>query len=55
MNKPLKLLSFFIGTGKLLITLGLSIVKNILEQHNYKYGVISKKNKGTTFYFETRK
>ena len=36
-----------IGTG-----LGLSIVKNIFELHNYKYGVISKKNKGTTFYFE---
>lgn len=36
-----------IGTG-----LGLSIVKNIFEIHNYKYGVISKKDKGTTFYFE---
>ncbi len=36
-----------IGTG-----LGLSIVKNIFELHNYKYGVISKKNKGTTFFFE---
>ena len=36
-----------IGTG-----LGLSIVKNILELHKYKYGVISKKDKGTTFYFE---
>ena len=36
-----------IGTG-----LGLSIVKNILELHQYKYGVISKKDKGTTFYFE---
>ena len=36
-----------IGTG-----LGLSIVKNIFELHGYKYGVISKKNKGTTFYFE---
>lgn len=35
-----------VGTG-----LGLSIVKNILEQHNFKYGVESKKNKGTTFYF----
>ena len=39
-----------IGTG-----LGLSIVKNILELHSYKYGVISKKNKGTTFYFEIKK
>lgn len=36
-----------IGTG-----LGLSIVKNIFILHDYKYGVISKKNKGTTFYFE---
>lgn len=35
-----------IGTG-----LGLSIVKHILELHNYRYGVITKKNKGTTFYF----
>ena len=35
-----------VGTG-----LGLSIVKNIFELHNYKFGVISKKNKGTTFYF----
>ena len=34
------------GTG-----LGLSIVKRILELHKYKYGVISEKNKGTTFYF----
>lgn len=38
-----------IGTG-----LGLSIVKNILELHSYKYGVISKKNKGTTFFFEIK-
>ena len=36
-----------VGTG-----LGLSIVKNILEQHNFKYGVNSIKNKGTTFYFQ---
>ena len=35
-----------IGTG-----LGLSIVKNILESHNFKYGVNSKENVGTTFYF----
>jgi len=35
-----------IGTG-----IGLSIVKNILEIHNFKYGVTSIKNKGTTFYF----
>ena len=38
------------GTG-----LGLSIVKTILESHNYKYGVKSTKNKGTTFYFEIDK
>ncbi len=35
------------GTG-----LGLSIVKTILETHGYKYGVESKKGKGTMFYFE---
>ncbi len=35
-----------IGTG-----LGLSIVKNIFELHNIEYGVHSKKDKGTTFYF----
>lgn len=39
-----------IGTG-----LGLSIVKNILEIHNFKYGVNSIKDKGTTFYFEIKK
>lgn len=39
-----------IGTG-----LGLSIVKNILEKHNFDYGVISNKNKGTTFYFEIKR
>lgn len=39
-----------IGTG-----LGLSIVKNILNLHNYKYGIVSKKNIGTTFYFEIKK
>ena len=39
-----------IGTG-----LGLNIVKNILEQHNYKYGVKSKIDSGTTFYFEIKK
>lgn len=38
------------GTG-----LGLSIVKTILDSHNYKYGVKSIKNKGTTFYFEIDK
>ncbi len=38
------------GTG-----LGLSIVKNILEHHHFKYGVESKKNKGSTFYFEIPK
>jgi signal transduction histidine kinase len=39
-----------VGTG-----IGLSIVRNILEQHKFKYGVNSKKNKGTTFYFEIDK
>lgn len=34
------------GTG-----LGLSIVKKILELHGFKYGVESKKNSGTSFYF----
>ncbi len=37
------------GTG-----LGLSIVKSILTSLNCKYGVISKKNSGTTFYFEIK-
>ena len=36
-----------IGTG-----IGLSIVKTILESHKFKYGVESKMNGGTTFYFE---
>lgn len=35
------------GTG-----LGLSIVKNILEAHGANYGVTSKKNLGTTFWFK---
>ena len=39
-----------IGTG-----LGLSIVKNILNVHNYEFGVKSKVNKGTTFYFIIKK
>lgn len=39
-----------VGTG-----LGLSIVKTILENHNFEYGVISKNNKGTTFYFIIKK
>lgn len=38
------------GTG-----LGLSIVKNILISHKVKYGVTSKRGKGTTFYFELPK
>lgn len=38
------------GTG-----LGLSIVKQILENHHCKYGVLSEKKKGTTFYFEIHK
>lgn len=39
-----------IGTG-----LGLSIVKNIFIMHNLEYGVESKKNKGTKFYFKIKK
>ena len=39
-----------IGTG-----LGLNIVKTILETHNYPYGVKTKKDKGTTFYFKIPK
>lgn len=39
----------YLGTG-----IGLSIVKNILVKHNFKYGVHSIKNKGTTFYFEIK-
>lgn len=31
--------------------LGLSIVKEILEEHHFKYGVDSQENKGTSFYF----
>ncbi|MBQ8131163.1 MAG: HAMP domain-containing histidine kinase [Bacilli bacterium] len=38
-----------VGTG-----LGLSIVKQILEAHDYKYGVDTKRNVGTTFYFEIK-
>lgn len=38
------------GTG-----LGLSIVKNILIMHNFKYGVDSEKDSGTSFYFEIDK
>ncbi len=34
--------------------LGLSIVKNILELHNYEYGVTSS-DKGTIFYFDIKK
>lgn len=39
-----------VGTG-----LGLSIVKNILEKHNFKYGVLSEKDKGSTFYFRIKR
>ena len=39
-----------VGTG-----LGLSIVKNIFIMHQLSYGVHSKKNSGTTFYFEIKK
>ncbi len=39
-----------VGTG-----IGLSIVKAILEQHHFIYGVKTVLNKGTTFYFEIPK
>lgn len=39
-----------VGTG-----IGLSIVKNILINHNFNYGVNSIIDKGTTFYFEIPK
>ena len=39
-----------VGTG-----LGLSIVKNVLEMHKCEYGVISKKNQGSTFWFKIKK
>ncbi|EOD01113.1 sensor histidine kinase [Caldisalinibacter kiritimatiensis] len=38
------------GTG-----LGMSIVKNILEIHNFNYGIKSKINQGTTVWFEIKK
>ena len=38
-----------VGTG-----LGLSIVKNIFEMHHYDYGVISKENNGSTFWFRIK-
>lgn len=38
-----------VGTG-----IGLSIVKNILINHHFEYGVISKKGEGSTFYFEAK-
>ncbi len=34
--------------------LGLSIVKQILEQHHFEYGVISVVKKGSTFYFRIK-
>lgn len=39
-----------VGTG-----LGLSIVKNALELHGARYGVDSKENQGSTFWFEIEK
>ena len=39
-----------VGTG-----VGLSIVKNILDKHKFKYGVKINIDKGTTFYFEITK
>ncbi|TCO77443.1 sensor histidine kinase [Marinisporobacter balticus] len=38
------------GTG-----LGMSIVKNILENHHFSYGIDSEINKGTTVWFEFKK
>ena len=35
--------------------LGLAIVRAILEAHHAKYGVESKKNRGSIFYFELGK
>lgn len=35
-----------VGTG-----LGLAIVKEILESHKYEYGINTKRNRGTEFYF----
>jgi len=39
-----------VGTG-----IGLSIVKTILENHNFEYGVKSIKKQGSTFYFLAKK
>ena len=39
-----------IGTG-----IGLSIVKNIFVLHDYEYGVTSKKDHGSNFYFYIKK
>lgn len=39
-----------VGSG-----LGLSIVKDILEMHNAKFGVVSTKGVGSTFWFELKK
>ena len=47
-DKKYKRVSY--GTG-----LGLSIVKNILNLHGFKYGVESRKNIGTKFYFFVKK
>lgn len=38
--------------AKIGTALGLSIVKNILIKHGFKYGVNSEKGKGTEFYFD---
>jgi signal transduction histidine kinase len=39
-----------VGTG-----IGLSIVKNVLESHGFEYGIDSKVNEYTTFYFKIKK
>ena len=39
-----------VGTG-----IGLSIVKGILVSHDFSYGAVNNKDKGTTFYFRIKK
>ncbi len=41
---------YIVGSG-----IGLSIVKTILENHHFSYGVKSKKNCGSTFYFYVKR
>ena len=37
------------------IVFGSDLVKEILLEHDFKYGVVSEKKKGTTFYFVIKK